>query len=145
MNLIVDTSVAIKWIFTEEYSEESLNLFQSLKNIDVPDLFFAEFGNVLWKRVNKGVINVDEAIASNKVLSCLPVPLIQHPTAPLLPAAIEIACQTGATVYDSIYIALAIREGTQCVTADQKLLRLIENTPLSAYVLWIDESSNLDK
>ena len=48
---------------------------------------------------------------------------ILYPTVSLLPRAIEIAKMFRQSVYDSLYSALADREGCEHVTADDKYLR----------------------
>ena len=139
MSLVVDASVGLKWIFPEEHSEKALGLFRTETEAAVPDLFFAEFGSVLWQRVRKGSVTAEEAQMAARSLDALPLVLDSHPVRPLLPAALEIACQTGATVYDSLYVALAQREDTRCVTADRKLIVAMAGTPLARCVVWIGD------
>ncbi len=64
-------------------------------------------------------------------------PLEVHPSAPLFVSAVYLAIQTGWTVYDCLYLALAIREGCQMVTADQRLVNSLAGGPLERYVRWI--------
>lgn len=137
MSLVIDASVALKWIFPEEHSEEALKLFKTHSEASVPDFFFAEIGSVLWQRVKKGSITSEEAQLTAQSFESLPLTLVHHSTRPLLPAALEIAYQTGATVYDSLYVALAQREGSHCITADRKLVELLNKTPLANRVTWI--------
>lgn len=47
---------------------------------------------------------------------------------PLLPRALEIAKQFHQTVYDCLYVALAEREGYELVTADDKLVKAVNQT-----------------
>jgi predicted nucleic acid-binding protein len=53
-NLVVDSSVAIKWFITETYSQVArriLNDYQSGSiNLLAPDLINAEIGNIVWKK-----------------------------------------------------------------------------------------------
>jgi predicted nucleic acid-binding protein len=44
-----------------------------------------------------------------------------HALTPLLEPAYDIALSSGRTVYDSVYLALAVAVGCKLVTADQKL------------------------
>ncbi len=47
----------------------------------------------------------------------------------LMPRAAEIALETGVIVYDALFLALAEDSGTIMVTADTKLLNILEGTP----------------
>jgi predicted nucleic acid-binding protein len=107
--VVVDASVAIKWLLTEPYSPEALKLLSGAIALHAPDLFFPEVGNVLWKRVRAGEITEDKAKELLEWLAKLPIRL--HSSLPLMLAAVEIACRYDRTVYDSLYLALAVREG----------------------------------
>jgi predicted nucleic acid-binding protein len=55
----------------------------------------------------------------------------------LLPGALEISFETGRSVYDSIYVALAVALECRLATADERLANAIEETPLARHVVWI--------
>jgi hypothetical protein len=57
----------------------------------------------------------------------------------LLEAAFEIATRTGRTVYDSLYVALAVQSGCRLITADERLYNTLEGGPLGAYTHWIED------
>jgi len=59
--------------------------------------------------------------------------------APLLEAEIEIATSTGRTVYDSLYVALAVQLQGRVVTADETLYNSLKNGPLAPHILWIQD------
>ena len=65
------------------------------------------------------------------------VPLDVYPCGPLLAMAIDLAIQTSRTVYDCLYVALAIREACEMITADQRLVNALAGGPLERYVGWI--------
>lgn len=44
------------------------------------------------------------------------------------------------TLYDSLYLTLAIARGAVLVTADRKLHSAIANGPLAKFSRWIEES-----
>ncbi len=54
MKLVVDASVAAKWLLTEALSPKAVGLVQPDNELVVPDLFWAEVGNILWKKVRAG-------------------------------------------------------------------------------------------
>ncbi|HZO86708.1 MAG TPA: type II toxin-antitoxin system VapC family toxin [Chthonomonadaceae bacterium] len=133
--VVVDASVAVKWLLPEPYSAEALKLLSSATTLHAPDLLLPKVGNILWKRVRGGEITVQKARQLLEWLATLPIQL--YPSLPLMLAAIEIACQYDRTVYDSLYLALAVQEKTLLVTADAKLLNALSGTPLAASLLLV--------
>ena len=59
--LVVDANVVIKWYVPEVGSTQAADLLQSGADLLAPDLLVAEFGNVLWKKVRRGELDVAEA------------------------------------------------------------------------------------
>ena len=59
-------------------------------------------------------------IAASKVL-----PIQFHESRPLIDPAFALAEEIGASLYDGLFLALALRLGGQLVTADQKLFQKI--------------------
>lgn len=123
---IVDASVAVKWFvrgpaemleaeagqILERYCAGRLRLL-------VPDLFWPEVGNVLWKAARQGRMSRRSAEEAIAVLKDRRIPTA--PTAPLLADAFAIATSYDRTVYDSVYIALAVLSNMPLVTADERL------------------------
>ena len=85
----------------------------------MPDLFWPEIGNILWKAVRRGRISRESAESAVQNLSGLDIPT--HPSLPLLPDAFEIAAAFERTVHDSLYVALAVASGKALLTADERL------------------------
>ncbi|MBI2999640.1 MAG: type II toxin-antitoxin system VapC family toxin [Deltaproteobacteria bacterium] len=136
-DLVVDASVAIKWFFPEIHGEAALRLLEGEYALRVPDLIFSEFGNVLWKRFRKGQISRKEAIVTTEALLALPLQVESSQS--LIPAALEIACSAHRTVYDSLYLAVAIAYQCRVVTADSKLHNALKKGALSAHLLWVED------
>lgn len=63
------------------------------------------------------------------------MPFTFVPTATLLDDAYKLAVTHDRTVYDSLYLALSLREDCQFVTADEKLANAIGSSFPS--ILWI--------
>jgi predicted nucleic acid-binding protein len=69
------------------------------------------------------------------------LPHIRHPEAALLlPAAFDLADWLRRTVYDCLYLALAIQIGAKMVTADLRLYNALQGTPESSHICWIESS-----
>ena len=136
-DLVVDASVAIKWFLPEIHGEAALRLLEGQYTLCAPDLIFSEFGNVLWKRFRKGQISRKEAIVTTEALLALPLQVESSQS--LIPAALEIACSAHRTVYDSLYLAVAIAHQCRVVTADSKLHNALKKGALSAHLLWVED------
>lgn len=125
-SVVVDASVAAKWLFPskdEPLVDEAHQLLAHYVTgelrLIVPDLFWAEIGSYLWKSVRLGRCTETTARAALELLKERGFPT--SPSLPLIEAAFGIATDFGRTVYDSLYVALAVISKAQLVTADEKL------------------------
>ena len=134
---VVDANVAIKWFLPEVHSEVAQRLMEGDNTLLVPDLLFSECGNILWKRVRSAEITEDEAQETLQALGGLP--LEAHPSWPLVLLALEIACRTDRSVYDSLYLALAVHEEAVLVTADEKFYNALSASALAEHLIWIED------
>ena len=90
-----------------------------------------------WKRVIRG--EIEPAKAESIVSELLGVPMDMEPAVELVAAAMKIALQTRRSVYDAIYLALAIASGSPLVTGDRKLFEVINVGPFAAQIVWIGD------
>jgi predicted nucleic acid-binding protein len=126
-DIVIDSSVAVKWFLNELNSAEALailNDFQ-LNNLSLlaPDFIYAELGNVMWQRVKRKALAVVDA--QDFVDKIIKIKFTLTSTATLLGDAYQLAVAHERSVYDSLYLALSIREQCQLVTADEKLINAI--------------------
>ena len=136
--LVVGASVVIKWHVAEVHTEAALRLLRDdAPALHVPDLVFPEVGSILWKKIRRGDLTEEQARRIAHLVAV--APLAVHPAAPLLEAALEIAVRTGRTVYDSLYVALAVQLDSRLVTADEKLYNALKDGPLGARILWVED------
>lgn len=134
---VVDANVAVKWFLPQVSADAARRLFTSDHSLLVPDLLFPEVGNILWKEVRFGLGTAEEARLIITGLNALPLQV--YPSKPLMPLAINIALQTQRTVYDSLYLALAMTEGCQMVTADKKFYNALKTSTFATNILWVEE------
>ena len=125
MLLVLDTSVIAKWFVEEENSDIALKIRKEFHDgaheISIPDLLLYELSNAL--RYNK----FSSDVITKAVDSLLDMNLsIVIPSRTLLSDAIELAHKFDITVYDSIYVALALQSNGIFITADDKLYRKIK-------------------
>jgi predicted nucleic acid-binding protein len=124
--VVVDASVAVKWFLPGK--EESL-VSQAVALLDayddqqvrfiVPDLFYVETASAVWKAVRTGRVSRSFGDQALGLLVQREFPTV--PALKLLDRAFEIAADYGRTVYDSLYVALAVQTSAQLITADERL------------------------
>jgi len=134
---VVDASVALKWYVPEIHSEDALRVLEPGNQLHVPDLLHAEAGNILWKKSRRGELSTGEARRIARAL--LVAPLAAHASATLLEGALDIATLTDRTVYDAMYVALAVALGGPLVTADRRLANALEGTAFGRHVVWVED------
>lgn len=131
--VVIDASVAVKWYVPEPGSVAAAVLLSAPIVRMAPDLLAAEIGNTLWKKVERRELRRGDALSiAAAFVSHLPLDL--RPSADLLEGALEIAIRLRCPVYDGLYIGLAVDEGCQVVTADDRLMRVTRGTPLERFV-----------
>jgi predicted nucleic acid-binding protein len=59
--LVIDASVAAKWIKPEVHSAYAEQVLQGPYTLLAPDLLWSEVGNILWKSVQRQEITSTEA------------------------------------------------------------------------------------
>jgi predicted nucleic acid-binding protein len=141
-NWVVDASVVAAAFFEEEHARSARELLASAAELLVPDLIYAEFGNVVWKRFRRGELTADEA--TEMFADFLTLQLQGTPASELVEIALKIAMETQRTVYDCTYVALAIRQKSRMVTADKKLVDGLAGGAMERYLVWIGEVAAVD-
>jgi predicted nucleic acid-binding protein len=128
---VLDANIAVKWFLpphNEELVDRAFALLDRHEKGEiqflVPDLFWAEAGNIFWKAVRLGRCSKEVAERSIAVLKA--GKLITVPSRDLLEDAFAIATGFDRSFYDSLYIALAVESRTQLVTADEKLINALK-------------------
>jgi len=126
-NLVIDSSVVIKWFVTESLSAEALRLFADwqAKRVScfVPDLMFVEAANILWKKRRQGMMT--DIDVSNHMLTIKSLPFDVTASIPIVDDAVRIAMAHDRTAYDSMYLALARHLACPFVTADERLANAV--------------------
>lgn len=138
-SLVVDASVAVKWFVPEIHSDAAAAWLDRGVDLLAPDLIFAEVGNIVWKKIARHEIDDDEA---RRILRAFQsIPFASRAAASLLPIAFEIAFGLSRTVYDCMYLALAVAEDSVVVTADRKLYDVVAASALHRQICWVEETA----
>jgi predicted nucleic acid-binding protein len=134
--VVVDASVAVKWVVGEPGSDRAARLLDG-RTLHVPDLLFVEAANALWSMRRRGVL---PAQAPAPALGWLvAAPLMVAPTLPLIATALTMATVLAHPVCDCVYLALAAEVAAPLVTADARLLAAVTgDADLARLVLPLD-------
>lgn len=118
MSIVIDASVALKWVEDEPGSDNASTLRD--EDLIAPALWLAEAANAIWRRVRIGDITADEA--HEDFAELLNAPVAAFAIEPLLNDALGLATDLNHPVYDCIYLALAARQNTYVITADNRFV-----------------------
>jgi predicted nucleic acid-binding protein len=140
--VVVDASVAIKWVVEEEFSEQAEALLNDAASSAIvgPPALITEVANALYQRTRrrdpKTRLTVDEAEAALTRFLGLVVQLVSSD--PLYQQAFRFARQHGLPdIYDTLYVVLAQRLGTELWTDDRKLMDAVRH--IAPWVRWIKD------
>jgi predicted nucleic acid-binding protein len=123
---VLDASVAAKWMLpakNELLRPEAYRLLDDFAagtvKLVVPDIFWAECGSIVWKAVRQQRFSRANAESAIALMLSREIPTV--PSAKLLDDALGIAFDNDRTVYDSLYVALALQSKIPLITADERL------------------------
>lgn len=136
--IIVDASVGVKWFVPEVHAAEARQWRHGPDELHAPAFFFdLEIASILWKKIRRAEITRGDA---DLILGqLLTVPVTRHADAPLLTPAFDLADRTQRTVYDCLYLALAVQLGGRMLTADQRLFNGLAGTPWAGTIRWVGD------
>lgn len=119
--IVLDSSVALKWIFADEEGTEHVvrvrdDHISGKNEIAVPTLFFYEIANVL---VTKVKLSAEEALEAFELISAFEFNVFELDNTEYM-EAMSLAMKYRISVYDASYHVLASRLGCCFLTADRK-------------------------
>jgi predicted nucleic acid-binding protein len=125
-SFVWDASAALKWMLPAKDEPLRQQAYQLLDeygagelHLLVPEIFWAECGNVVWKAVRQHRFDHDAAKVSISWLLARNLPTV--PSLGLLHRAVTIAFDFHWAVYDALYVALASQAKVDLITADERL------------------------
>jgi predicted nucleic acid-binding protein len=123
--LVVDCSVAAKWVLAEPGEIEAFRLLdqQALGELSLiaPDLLLMEFASLISKRTRRKQTSQAEAFQAFRLMEEAELRLFE--TRPLLGRALDLAVNSHMSLWDCVYLALAIERDCPLITADRRLFR----------------------
>ena len=142
-SLVVDASFAVKWVLEEEYTAQAISALSEWhsQHTDVfaPVWFMFEITNVLYQRIRRGELTLDNALRLISESQQAGVQLIDYDES-LHTRALELAVKFGINAaYDAHYLALAERMNCELWTADERLWNSVRAE--LGWVRWVGELS----
>jgi predicted nucleic acid-binding protein len=123
MSLVLDSSVALAWVYADEATEAVLNIFERVNRevAWISALWRWEVANALQMNVRRGRHNAafrDEALSN---LACLPIRVDARAESEAWLGALVMAERHRLTVYDASYLEIAVRRKIPLATLDRDL------------------------
>lgn len=120
MTVVVDASVAIKWVVEEDDSDAAARLVLD-EPLAAPDFLIVECANVLWRKARRRELAANDAIAALAALQGIPIQLFA--ASDYAASTQALALELDRTVYDCLYLAIALAERAVLVTADRAFVQ----------------------
>lgn len=121
--VVVDASIAVKWLLQERYSHEADEMLAFWENdrtrVTGPHLLPVEVSNALYKRSELGDISLATAVQLEAEFLESAIELVQSASLHLRAISLAAQLQQNA-VYDAHYLALAESLDCDLWTADQR-------------------------
>lgn len=128
--IVVDASLALKWVLEEEHSDRATALGRGREML-TSALFWAEAGNAVATRVRRG--ELDRVRGNDALRDLQAAPLRTRPLdAGAALAALAMAYDLAHPIHDCCYLALAIEENAVVVTADRRFRTAVVSHPALA-------------
>ena len=128
--VVVDASIAVKWLLKEQYSREADEMLASWEigntRVTGPHLLPVEVSNALYKRTRRGDISLATAVQLEAEFLESSIELIQSASLHLRAIRLAAELQQNA-VYDAHYLALAESLDCDLWTADQRFFQAAVN------------------
>lgn len=124
MPFVLDCSMTMAWVFADEANESTNRLRQSLlvDTAFVPMLWTMEVANVLVAATRRTRIATDDWGRIREDLAALPIEIDPESHDRVLESALPLAFEHDLSVYDAVYLELALRLKLPLATLDTGLI-----------------------
>lgn len=117
--LVIDASALVGWVMPDETGIDLPALAAEHEDIVAPWLLWAELRNILIVSERRGRIPVGSAEQITDAVDAFGIAL---DTAPASAVVLDLARRHRLTVYDALYLELALRQGATLASLDAALL-----------------------
>jgi predicted nucleic acid-binding protein len=119
---VVDTNVVAYYLLgTQPFLEEVRQFWRKVKEAWAPDHWEAELANAVWMAVRAGVLSSDEGHRKLDLAARLGIQAV--PNRSLWQPALTRAIDSGAAVYDTLFVELAVQRKLPLATFDKHVLK----------------------
>jgi predicted nucleic acid-binding protein len=136
LRYVIDASVAIKQFIRDPLSEKTIEFFALLVKPEteffVPDLFYIEMANILWKYLRAGQLTASQVQEALTFLESYPLRVFS--TVTLMKEAVNLGIAYNLTAYDGSYVALAKQIDAPLLTLDRKLFEALATSSLEVFL-----------
>lgn len=131
MNMVLDASMALAWIFERQNKKENICSQKALTVMSesetlVPALWHTEMANALLVGERRKVISEAQVIDYLNKLSKLPITTDEIAISDRREIIMALAREYELTAYDATYLDLALRTNAALATFDNKLITAME-------------------
>ena len=120
---VLDASAALHVVMRLHSAEPIIERLDQATLVLVPQLYFSETVNTLWKYVSSGQLSAEQAIERYQEVCLLPDQAVSDQTLAL--EALSLASSHNHPVYDTIYAVLARRNACGVLSRDNRLAGLL--------------------
>jgi predicted nucleic acid-binding protein len=123
VSLVLDSSVALTWIYADEGDEQTERVLQRVTQLEawVPAIWRLEVANSLQQGLKRGRIDQDDRDLGLADLSRLRIRVDPETDTHAWSATLGLSARFNLTVYDAAYLELAMRRGLPLATLDRDL------------------------
>lgn len=135
LGLVVDSSIAIAWCFTDEQDTYSQSVLDALASEPafVPDLWHLEVANTLIVGERRKRSTQAETVMWMGFLAALPLTIDEETKIHAFSATANLARLHNLSVYDAAYLELAMRRALPLATLDEKLKSVARTSGVPLY------------
>ena len=129
---VIDASVLVKCLITEPNSAIARREVAAASRLVAPDFILIEIASIAAKKVRRG--DIPKAFGA-QVIDEAEIMLGELvPSAPLIREAFNLSASHGVSVYDGLYLALAMQRDSVVLTADLRLMTRVGRAGLDRFV-----------
>jgi predicted nucleic acid-binding protein len=134
MSLVLDSSVTLAWIYSDELTSRVKAVFEQVTSVGawVPGLWRLEVANVLEMAVRRGRVPSSFQDTTLADLALLEIRTDTDTDQHAWGATVQLAKRHRLTVYDAAYLEVALRRDLPLATLDEELRTAagVEGVPL---------------
>ncbi|MBI5725296.1 MAG: type II toxin-antitoxin system VapC family toxin [Planctomycetes bacterium] len=135
-SFVIDASVAAAAFGSYPHVRAAREIIFSDRTLWAPEFMYVEAANVIWKRVRCGELS--SVHAAEMLDDVLNLSIQTVASEELIESALQLAMGIGRSVYDCLYIALAVRMKTVMITCDQRLANAMAKSNLKNHIALLE-------